>query len=151
LVRSAATDSRHDVLEEHRRLVGRIQELESWLERTDRSPAWAAKLSSMLLEVAERLREHFGGEAESSVFVALSEEHPRFSTKITQLIGEHPRILRLFGAAADRAASLVAGSTPEYDALSAQARAAVAMLRRHEAEENEMIMNAYWDDLGGQG
>jgi hemerythrin-like domain-containing protein len=151
LVRSAATDSRHDVLEEHRRLVGRIQELESWLERTDRSSEWAAKLSTMLLAVAALLRAHFGGEAEISVFVALNEEHPRFSAKISQLESEHPRILQLFGAAADRAASLQAGSPRDYDALAAQAQAAIAMLRRHEAEENEMIMNAYWDDLGGQG
>jgi hemerythrin-like domain-containing protein len=151
LVRSAATDCRHDVLEEHRRLVGRIQEIESWLERTDRSSDWARSLSAMLLAVVELLREHFGGEAESSVFVALSEEHPRFSAKIAQLVGEHPRILHLFGAAADRAASLEAAAARDYEALAAQAQAAIAMLRRHEAEENEMIMNAYWDDLGGQG
>jgi uncharacterized protein (UPF0335 family) len=59
--------------------------------------------------------------------------------------------LQNFQTAADKALSNAATSQRDYDVLASRTRAAIAMLRRHEAEENEMIMNAYWDDLGGQG
>jgi hypothetical protein len=85
------------------------------------------------------------------VFENLLSDHPRFGPQISKLVAEHPRIIQLFTAAANHAAPSGSPEQRENGALVSHVQLALATLKRHEAEENEMIMNAYWDDLGGQG
>jgi hypothetical protein len=93
------------------------------------------------------MREHFEAEEEGPLF-ELPLRRPRFATRLEALKDEHPRLL----AEAVRITEIVAGMRNaelfELREINARIQLFVARLRRHEATENELIYEAYWDDIG---
>ena len=94
------------------------------------------------------LRHHFQGE-EEGLFRKLPVDHPHLAPRFTKLQDEHTAILELLQAvirkkeAVDKQAEV---SRPFE--LSAKVKLLVATLRRHEAEEDELMMEAHWRTVG---
>lgn len=140
-----ATDDREAVLEEHREISSCVARIEEQLMR----PAiggWPATLADRLDELSTLLRAHFSGEAEASFFREVITIAPHLQARLSALALEHGKILQ----ALSKASSLA--RTPDAAArgllLRRKVQLTLATLRRHESEENEMIMRAYLRDLG---
>lgn len=142
-------DKRSQVLEEHREVVQHVSELDAWAEpNTPRDEKWGPELSRRASIVIEHLKHHFSGEAEGSLFADIAKHAPHLMGKLTALTAEHREILAEFRQVAEHASALGPGDVKTAARIGVRARRAVAKLRRHEAEENELIFNTYWDDLG---
>jgi len=145
---SVKTDHRSQVLDEHRDLTDRVTELDQWVAPGAAKEAnWAAGLERRVGVVLEHLKMHFAGDAEGSLFAEVSMSAPHLSGRLTTLAAEHSQILKAFQQVADGVKSV--GDDDKAQArLALMTQAAIATLRRHEAEENEIIMRAFWEDLG---
>jgi hypothetical protein len=70
---------------------------------------------------------------------------PRLSGRLMRLEAEHATLHSAFEAA-HRAA--LDTTLPPHEIVS-RIKAAILLLRRHEAAENQCILRAFWVDLGG--
>lgn len=138
---------RNAVLEEHQRVIEVVTRLEEWVAPSvSRDAAWPIELGRRTAEVVEQLKLHFSGEAESSMFRELATTAPHLIGKLTALSTEHSKILSNFREVAESIGD--AQEPARMNRLGALAQKAIATLRRHEAEENEIILQAIWEDLG---
>ncbi|MEZ4220167.1 MAG: hemerythrin domain-containing protein [Polyangiaceae bacterium] len=145
-----ADDTLADILDEHRHVTDLIGRLQTAMEDEKAGEPWAEQVAGMLDQLVKLLREHFGGEAETTFFQEMIEAEPRLTNQLQKLALEHSAILRAFVEGADLAKRLSTGEG-EAKQLRRKVQVAIATLRRHEAEENELVMQAYWDDMGGRG
>ena len=143
-----ADDTQADILEEHRRITGLLARLETATNEPMVRPGWSQELAGMLGELIALLKEHFSGEAETKFFQELMETEPRLSNLITKLAMEHSGIVKAFSEAGEMAQRLDVADESEVSKVKRKVQLAVATLERHEAEENELIMRAYWEDIG---
>ncbi|MBX3127958.1 MAG: hemerythrin domain-containing protein [Polyangiaceae bacterium] len=146
---SSTTDDRNTVLDEHRGLTLTVNRVDDWVTSDEHfGPEWAPELTRRVSALVEQLRMHFSGEPESNLFNEIREKTPHLSGRLSALALEHSEILKAFRDVVEGAKSLSAG--PQSPArLALMTRRAISILRRHEAEENELIMRAFWDDMGG--
>ncbi len=144
-----AEDTRAGVLDEHRRITNVLQRIEQWVVEPKTGAGWSGELGGMLEELQGLLKEHFGGEAEAKLFEQTIASAPHLTTQLTKLAKEHSQILQAFRAALEQAQKLDSGDQEQVRGLQRKVQLALATLRRHESEENEIIMRAYWEDMGG--
>ncbi len=94
------------------------------------------------------LRGHFESE-EEGLFRRLPIDHPELAPQVKKLKEEHAAILVLLQAIIEKAAGPGSNKANRLShALAAQVERLVAKVRRHEAEENELMMAAHWNTLG---
>ncbi len=146
--REVSEDQRGLVLEEHRELVRHVSELDDFAAGVA-GAGWGPELGRKAATVTEHLKQHFSGDAEGTFFADVAKQAPHLIGKLTGLTSEHAEILNEFRQVAEQAAALDGSDMAAASRLATRTRRAVATLRRHEAEENELIFNAFWDDLGG--
>lgn len=147
--REVSGDERNLVLEEHRELVRWVSELDEWAAPSvARDGGWGPELGRKSANVLEHLSHHFSGDAEGTFFADVAKRAPHLIGKLTGLTSEHAEILKEFRQVAEQASALDGDDMAAASRLAARTRRVVATLRRHEAEENELIFNAFWDDLG---
>jgi len=139
---------RNKVLDEHRELIRHLSELDDLAQSTSRGEGWGRDLSRRAAELVEQLRAHFGGDAEGTFFFDVTKRSPHLLPKLTALTAEHPEILKEFREVAQAAAQLAAADSDAATRIAARTRRVIATLRRHEAEENELIFKTFWDDIG---
>ena len=140
---------RNAVLEEHERVIEVVARLEAWVApKVPRDNAWPGELCRRAGAVLEQLKIHFSGDAESSVFRELATTAPHLIGKLTALGTEHAEILKNFRDIAECAAGADVRNEVRVNRLTVQSRKTIATLRRHEAEENEIILQSIWEDLG---
>lgn len=141
-------ETEEQILDEHHRCMRLAGEVEALL-RGDDGSAWAESLHERLGILREALAKHFHGEETGYLFVGLPEAHPRFGNRLDRLREEHAPMLEALDDARERARALGQdGGTMDAKTLRKRVLAVISMLRRHEAEENEIIYCAHWDDLG---
>jgi len=136
-------------LDEHRECMQHVVALEACLDRRpDDRELWVGALLKHLHDLIGTMREHFSAEEEGPLFSEMPLRRPRTSDRIAALKDEHPRLL----AEAERIIQVADGlSEPELHELrefNSRIQLFIARLRRHEATENELIFEAYWDDYG---
>jgi len=134
-------------LDDHRETMAVVAEVESCMDRNpDR--AWVADLATELPRLESTLRRHFAEEQEGPLYSRLPFQHPRLAARLGRLEAEHAVVLRSIRDAVERAGTL--GEAPLYElrAFASQVQLLVATIRRHEAEENEIILEADWDEVG---
>lgn len=136
-------------LDEHRGLMETVSAVEGCLDSPpDREGKWRSALVSELARLTDALRCHFGTESQGALYQEIPERFPRFAQRLRDLEAEHASIL------ADAESVLKLGREETGDRiyeqrrLNARAQLLVATLRRHEAEENEIILSAHWDEVG---
>ncbi|MCG8460377.1 MAG: hemerythrin domain-containing protein, partial [Holophagales bacterium] len=111
---------------------------------------WLEALGHSLDDLIGVLREHFDEESAGELYGELLERFPRYAHRLEQLAAEHEEILQRAEALLESTAALDRDDLQVYRLreLNAQGQLLAAILRRHEAEENEIVMRAYWNEVG---
>ena len=136
------TDFYEETLQEHRECMEVVSELEACLDRQpDREGQWIADLVAKLEHLAETMREHFR-EENDGLYVQLPIKFPRLSNRLEKLKGEHGKILKTIDRTTAMARRLNEPELHELRELNAHVQLLVATIRRHEAEENELVIEA---------
>jgi hypothetical protein len=142
-------DSLQDTLAEHRDCMRVVSEVESILDhQPDREGEWIGRLNAKLPTLAQAMREPFAAEEQGALFRELPVKKPRLATRVETLGAEHARMLKAVEDAVVKAQGLREPELYELRELNALVQLLIATIRRHEAEENEIIMGAYWDEIG---
>jgi uncharacterized protein (UPF0335 family) len=145
----AKTGSMQETLDEHRACMQRVSDLEACLDcHPEDSDRWVARLLEHLPPLARTMREHFQDEEGGDLFSDLSLRRPWIVARLESLKEEHPQLLQEIEKIIDVAGKMRAAEIYELRELNARIQLFVARLRRHEAAENELIFEVYWDDFG---
>lgn len=137
------------ILSDHKDLRALLEALERHVALSAGSEAWIGGLRETLSSLVDLCSEHFQLEERIGLHVQLREQSPRLAFRLEKLLAEHSRIL-------DALRTLVTDlptETPaarEADALKERVRGVLEAVQEHERSENEVMMDAYWDDLGGE-
>ena len=146
---TAEKSAADEALNEHRECMQVVSSVENCLDRhPDREGQWIGQLSEELPRLAETLRSHFIAEQEGPLYQTLPVTHPRFASRLQKLEGEHAKIIAAVEDAVQKAVSLNDPQMYEIREFNAELQLMVATIRRHEAEENEIILSAHWDEVG---
>jgi hemerythrin-like domain-containing protein len=138
----------YDVLSEHQHIRRLVDSIEIALEKRSQSGrGWLEELEPVLAELANGLSSHFRGE-EAEFFSDVGKRLPRHVPTIDRLIEQHARLLRDFEAVATTAKNLDTGSAEQVSAFAVALSKCLKALRTHEEQENELMLVAYWQDLG---
>jgi hypothetical protein len=134
---------------EHRELMRVVSEVEECLDGPpDREGRWIGRLAGKLPTLAGSLRAHFAEERGGALYQDIPLKHPRFSRQLERLAAEHGRILETVEALIRAAETLRLAEIHELREYNARLQLLIANIRRHEAEENELIVSALWDEVG---
>ena len=126
-----------------------VAEVETLLDRRPDDPvAWLADLTANLVRLRDELKEHFEDEQSGQMFRALPISHPRLAVPLAKLEAEHPVMLVNLDELLERARELDEPEVYQLRELNGSTQLFVARIRRHEAAEYEMVMEAYWSDVG---
>jgi len=138
-----------EIRDEHRACMQLLSEVEECLDSPPDDPAgWISDLKQKLTELTAALDEHFTGEEAGPVFRKLPIQHPRLAGPLKQLEEEHATMRSELKTVLDKADELSQPEVFELRELNARVQLFVARLRRHEAAENEIVIQAYWDEVG---
>jgi len=147
---SAASQLAEQTLEEHGSCMKLVAEVESCLDRRpDDVQGWLADLRRTLSSLNVAMQQHMKDEEAGPIFRKLPERYPRLAAPLSRLESEHPELLSNIGEVLKRAHALEQPELHDLRELNARVQLFVARLRRHEAAENEIVLEAYWDDFGG--
>ena len=137
------------ILSEHKDLRALLRALEQHAQRPAGSREWAESVLAPLSELADRCSEHFRLEEQAGLHVQLRDQSPRLAFQLERLLSEHSQILEVLRKLVKnlQAQALAQG---EAEPLKERVLAAVEAVREHERAENEAMMDAYWEDLGGE-
>jgi hypothetical protein len=136
-------------LDDHRKAMQIVSGVEDCLDRhPDRGGEWIGNLRQELPRLLETLRCHFSAEQEGPLYRNLPISHPRFANRLRKLETEHEWILKSAEQAIARAERMDDPHLYEIREFNAELQLLVATIRRHEAEENEIILAAHWDEVG---
>ncbi len=147
--RSGSREEAEAAFQEHGEISEGVSEFERWLERSvDGDAAWAKDLHTQLVPLCNILKAHFASEESSSLYKRMPEKSAGFADAIERLFDEHYDMIREIESLI-QSAHAIPGSTFEGDRriLTRRARGIIFALRRHEAEENEILHQMYWADL----
>ncbi|MFH1680807.1 MAG: hemerythrin domain-containing protein [Candidatus Eisenbacteria bacterium] len=134
--------------EEHRRISRLVCDLEQWLdEPADCARLWNDCLRERLEPLARILEPHFAGEEASPLYKEVPVDFPRFASSLDRLFEEHQRIISDLKSVLGEAGATTVPVRAQIRELTLRTKMIVFTLRRHESEENEILQQAYWDDL----
>ncbi|MEE8412172.1 MAG: hemerythrin domain-containing protein [Acidobacteriota bacterium] len=143
------TDSFQETLDDHRECMQVVSEIEACLDQPpDNAGQWVAQLLQRLPGLARTMREHFEDEEGGLLYAELPRRRPHLAVRLAALKEEHPRMLVEIEKTIDIATHLREAELYELRELNARIQLLVARIRRHEAAENELIFEAYWEDIG---
>jgi len=138
-----------EALDDHRRCMQSVLELETCLDHhPDREGKWLDEIRGCLPKVAATLREHFVDEEAGPLFARVPVRHPRLAARLKVLKDEHVRMGEACERALARLEQLHDPEVYELRELNAQLQLLVATIRRHEAQENEILLEAMCDEVG---
>ena len=139
-------------LDEHHGCMQVVADVEACLDRhPDTEGRWLAELADKLPRLTGTLREHFTSEEQGPMFRKLPISHPRLAQRLDRLEAEHQRILDDADEVTTRVRELKGGPQAAiYDLheINARVRLLVARIQRHEAQENELVLEAHWTEVG---
>ncbi|RLB47521.1 MAG: hypothetical protein DRJ42_25235 [Deltaproteobacteria bacterium] len=144
------TISREEILEDHRHVRASLEDLEKHIgqETADEGP-WRDHLKGLLSDFEERLKKHFKFEEEGGLFEQLKEEAPRLANRVDKIFADHPAILAQLQKLSGGLSTGPSGMS--MSVLIEETSKLITHVREHEAEENDIMMGALWDDVGGRG
>ena len=139
----AIEQTHHDVIED-------VVALEKVLSRPlEPATEWLGALGEQLEALQATLSRHFDDERRGELYGELPAKFPQWAGQLERLAAEHDEILQRTAALRHRVRGLgPASEVYRLRELNGHAQLLAAILRRHEAEENEVVMRAYWDDVG---
>jgi iron-sulfur cluster repair protein YtfE (RIC family) len=136
-------------LDEHRGCMRLLAAVEECLDRKPAdSVSWVAELHAALTALSPVMRQHFESEENGPMFRKLPIQKPRLADQLEQLEAEHPAMLEQFDTVLAAVSELDEPEDFELREINARVQLFVARLRRHEAAENELVIQAHWDEIG---
>jgi len=137
------------MLAEHEQCMKVVARVEACLDRhPDVAGTWLADLRTELPLLARVIERHFEDEERGPLYRVLPVARPRFADRLQKLQAQHVDIREAVSRAMTRAAELQDPPLHEIRELNSQVQLAVALIRRHEAAENEILLAANWDEVG---
>ena len=127
--------------------------LEAILEREGNrvsEPGCCARLGDELCRLHARFRAHDAAGYFSSVD-PVEVIHPELVTEVNRLRGEHGTILGQLDWLVRSAGSIADRASEDQEVFLLRLRELVAVLRRHEAEEDRVFFLTMWRETGGEG
>ncbi len=146
-------DSKIDIdgtLDEHRACMRVVSEVEECLGcQPDRDGAWVGRLQNSLTKLSRTMRAHFEAEEQEPLFRDLPATQPQFAERLARLESEHRQMLEELDAVMAKANNLLhKDRIYEQREVNGLVQLLIAKIRRHEAEENEILIEAHWDEVG---
>ena len=142
----SSDDSVRKVEQQHEEIRQAIAEIHRILPQRD---ATATQLAERLSRFCTVLEEHFRTEEADGFFDQITDQAPRLSPRADKLCQEHQQML-------DHAKALVKqaidgdGSSTWRTALSESFHGFSKSLMHHESEENDLLHQAYSEDIGSK-
>lgn len=137
------------ILSDHENLRAVLQTLEQHVQQPSGSDAWLENLRETLSRLVDLCSEHFRLEEQAGLHVQLREQSPRLAFRLEKLLSDHFRILEtLRRLVTDLPTESIAPG--EASPLKERVLDVLGAVDRHERAENEVMMDAYWQDLGGE-
>ena len=141
-------DRRSRVHEQHRNLIAHLRDLDGRLA-TLRGPSRAGDvrndIAGRLARLQSELAEHFAEEERAGFLPEAAALEPRLAHRARRILSQHD-MLRL---ELSKVASTLARGTADWHQVKENFAFFTVLLREHEQRENELINEAYLDDLGG--
>jgi hemerythrin-like domain-containing protein len=138
----------YDVLSEHQHIRRMVDTLEAAIEKRSLGGyEWLDDARPVLLELAAGLSSHFRGE-EAELFGDVTRRLPRHAPTIERLTEQHRRLAQDFGKSATDVTTLDATHSEAVESFLSLLSKSLRLLRAHEEQENELMLVAYWQDLG---
>ena len=135
-------------LDQHQEILDKAAALERTLEAAVGTEAeYVENVAGQLEALTKTLEHHFAHEDTSALYTTFVERFPRFSTALARLGREHQEILKEVRALAS-GFSTRPGSK-NLRKLKSRLKVFIAVIRRHEAEEDEIWQRACSEDIGG--
>jgi uncharacterized protein (UPF0335 family) len=132
-----------DTLEQHRSFNPLIEAILLRVVRLpDEKDPWLADLTKRLSQLAELLGAHFADEELSCLFTDIPLQCPHHAEKLERLKGEHPMLIERLKTVLD------GGEALDMAVVAGRVQRTIAQVRRHEAEETEIILESFWDEGG---
>ena len=131
----------------HRECMEVLAEVERCVDRTP-DEAWVTDLMRCLPNLRESLQRHFTEEESGTLYDTMPMVFPHLSRRFEELRSEHPRLLENVDEILGKAEKLEAPETYELRELDAHVQLLLARIRRHEAQENELVFEAVWREVG---
>jgi len=103
----------------------------------------AARLAATLHDFAQAADEHFRHEEASGCFERVVARDPRLADRVQNLLGQHPQLRQLVQEIVN-----LADRSTARPVLSARFSALTATWLAHETQENELLQEAYTQDIG---
>jgi len=104
----------------------------------------ANKLSEMMTSLQEHVRVHFHEEEEGGLFSEVTAQAPRMSDRAEELKNEHVDL----GAMVVELVTLASEEDELCTSLDTKFHDFSKALMQHESKENELLLDAYEDDIG---
>jgi len=108
------------------------------------------KLDDELRKLHARFRSHQGADFFSPKSNPAVAAAPQLGDEFTRLCAEHSRILGLLDWLIRRVDAMPERPVEDRDVFLLRVREMIAVLRRHEAEEERLFHIALWHDTGGE-
>jgi NAD(P)-dependent dehydrogenase (short-subunit alcohol dehydrogenase family) len=127
--------------------------LEAILDRQREKPI-DSSCCDVLTDELRRLHVRFRAHDAAGYFAsveAVPAAAPELAEDITRLCGEHQHILGQLDWVVRNAGALVDRPVEDQEVFVLRLRELIAVLRRHEAEEDRVFFLAVWRDTGGEG
>ena len=136
-------------LVEHQTCLAALVDLESLLDHPiEDGLSWLAAVQEVLPRIRRALREHFASEEAGPLFRALPQEFPQLADRLRRLQAEHASLLRRVNGMCARADALEEPEGYDLRELCGRLQLLTSVIRRHEAEEDEAVLSAYWQEAG---
>jgi hypothetical protein len=138
----------YDIFNEHQHIRRMVDSLEGAIEKRKMGGIeWLDEARPVLIELAAGLSSHFRGE-ETELFGDINTRLPRHAPTVERLLEQHRRLSADFGRSASDVTTLDPTHTETVDAFLTVLSKALKLLRAHEEQENELMLVAFWQDLG---
>jgi hemerythrin-like domain-containing protein len=128
----------------HGRLLADLRELEKAVHLP--SEVGVAPLTDRLTAMRAAVIEHFRIEEQDGYLNAVRKREPRLERAIQQLAEEHGQLARSLAAVIAEAR----GATDVSDKLREKVRDWIECVRRHEARENDVVQDAFNQDISAE-
>jgi len=131
-----------------------IAELREFLREPRPAPGakgahtWSSGLAQWLVKLHDGLFRHFRYEEESGMAEDITLRHPRRSSEIERLIGEHPQMLAEIKMLMTEALDYSEGHLLDDPALRTRLEAVLDTLDAHERAETALVQRAELQEVG---
>jgi cell division septum initiation protein DivIVA len=142
------------VLEEHRVLRGLVAELRRFLEKprppvaSPQATSWAGDLADRLVAFHDKANKHFRAEERSGFLDKLAVARPGSARMISQLQGEHDRILADLRSVLEASMIYARHKEPECANLRSWTASVLNRFEQHEHDETELTQDLLCGEYG---